>query len=82
MSAWCQEFHIASLIETSAKTSNNVQEAFVLAVRQWQRLERSTERDLRAQGDTIDLTRGVNLGTPSRNCCAGVAGSGDDAVLH
>lgn len=70
--AWSQEFHITSFIETSAKTSQNVTAAFVMAVRQWQKLERSTENSLRAQGETIDLTRSVQLNGNGRSqCCAG-----------
>lgn len=69
VSVWCQEFKISSIIETSAKTSKNVAEAFTLAVRQWQQLERTTDRELRAQGDTIDLTRGVHLPQTERPCC-------------
>lgn len=78
VSEWCQEHHVAAFIETSAKTSDNVYEAFALAVKQWQRLEKSTERDLRAQGqDIIDLTQGVNLSAnTSRFCCIGGNNSG------
>lgn len=74
VSSWCQAYHISSFIETSAKNSTNVNEAFALAVKQWQKLEKSTEREMRAHGDTIDLTRGVRLPTQSRTCCSG---SGD-----
>lgn len=69
--AWCQEFHITSFIETSAKTSQNVTEAFVMAVRQWLKLERTTENSLRAQGETIDLTRSVQLNQNGRSSCCG-----------
>lgn len=75
VSSWAQEYHISSFIETSAKTSLNVNEAFVLAVRQWQKLEKATEREMRAHGDTIDLTRGVRLPNQSRSCCSS-GGSG------
>lgn len=69
---WCQEFHISSFIETSAKTSQNVNAAFLLAVRQWQNLERSTESAIRRQGDTIDLTKGVQLNSNGKSsCCTG-----------
>lgn len=61
---------ITSFIETSAKSAQNVVAAFELAVRQWQVLERGTERTMRAQGDTIDLTKGVNLGSDQSSCCA------------
>lgn len=70
--AWCQEFHITSFIETSAKTSENVIAAFEMAVRQWLKLERTTENSLRAQGETIDLTRSVQLNQNGRSsCCSG-----------
>ena len=69
--AWCQEFHISSFIETSAKTSQNVTAAFILAVRQWQKLERSAENEMRAHGDTIDLTKGVHLNNGEKSCCGG-----------
>uniref|UniRef100_U5EZP5 small monomeric GTPase n=1 Tax=Corethrella appendiculata TaxID=1370023 RepID=U5EZP5_9DIPT len=80
VSEWCQENHISAFIETSAKTSTNVYEAFALAVRQWQKSERTTERELRAQGhgDTIDLTKTVNLNAQSnRFCCIGGGTSGN-----
>lgn len=67
---WCDEFQIASLIETSSKTATNVTEAFTLAVRHWQKLEKATEREMRQNGDTIDLTRAIRLPT-SRFCCGG-----------
>lgn len=78
VSEWCQEQHVSAFIETSAKSSDNVYEAFALAVKQWQRLEKSTERELRTQGqDIIDLTQGVHLGSnPSRFCCIGSNNSG------
>lgn len=70
VSLWCQENYISSFIETSAKTSKNVKEAFILAVRQWQKLEKTTERELRAaHGDTIDLTKSVQLQTTNKSCC-------------
>lgn len=70
VSIWCQEFNISSFIETSAKTSKNIVEAFKLAVQQWQALEKSTERALRAHGETIDLTQGVNLQPADKSCCS------------
>lgn len=77
VNGWCQEHHITAWIETSAKKSTNVQEAFILAVKQWQHLERMTEREMRAQGDTVDLTRGVHLTQNSRGCCgSGTGGNG------
>lgn len=71
--AWCQEFHITSFIETSAKTSQNVTAAFVMAVRQWQQMERRTDNSMRAHGDAIDLTRSVQLNQNSRAPCCGGA---------
>lgn len=76
VSSWCQEYHISSFIETSAKTSSNVYEAFILAVKQWQKLEKCTEKEMRAHGDTIDLTKSVRLQGQTRNCCnIGMGGS-------
>lgn len=73
MRLWCEEFNVSTFVETSAKTSKNVREAFELAVHQWQQLERTTERELRAQGDTIDLTRGIQLHADERSsCCSGI----------
>lgn len=71
VSIWCQEHRISAFIETSAKNSTNVINAFELAVRQWQKLEKSTERELRAHGDTIDLTKNINLTQNNRFCCIG-----------
>lgn len=71
VSIWCQEYNISSFIETSAKMSKNIVEAFKLAVQQWQALEKSTERALRAHGETIDLTQGVNLQPADKSCCSG-----------
>lgn len=56
-------------LETSSKTATNVTEAFSLAVKQWRKLEKQTERELRDQGDTIDLTKGVTL-PQNRICCS------------
>lgn len=68
--AWCQEFHVVSFIETSAKTSENVSAAFILAVREWKKCERIT--DLTDGGDAIDLTRTVHLNARGKSsCCAG-----------
>lgn len=82
---WCEEFNVSTCIETSAKTSKNVTEAFVLAVRQWQQLERTTERELRIHGDTIDLTRGVHLHENNRSsatCCSGISGTNSANNSH
>lgn len=80
--SWCQEHHVASFIETSSKLSTNVNESFVLAVRQWQKLEKSTERDLRAQGDTIDLTKSVNMIHSRQNCCSGLGFGKNNVENH
>lgn len=38
-------------------------------MKQWKKLEKQTEREIRAQGDTIDLTKGVML-PQNRSCCS------------
>jgi len=74
VSLWCQDNHIASFIETSAKASSNVNEAFTLAVRKWQHSEKSADR---ANGgrDLIDLTKRVNISSTTAGCCGGSGGS-------
>ncbi|XP_055299723.1 ras-related protein Rab-9B [Sitodiplosis mosellana] len=68
--AWCQEFQVVSFIETSAKTSENVSAAFILAVREWKKFERIT--DMTDGEDAIDLTRSVHLnGRGKSSCCTG-----------
>lgn len=68
--AWCQEFHVVSFIETSAKTSENVSAAFIMAVREWKKYERNT--DLIDGSGRIDLTRTVQLdGNGKSTCCSG-----------
>lgn len=80
VSSWCQEYHINVFLETSSKNCINVDAAFFKAVKHWQRLEKSTEKELRAQGDTIDLTTGVQLPNQSnRYCCSGISFSGDNS---
>uniref|UniRef100_A0A182YDK0 small monomeric GTPase n=1 Tax=Anopheles stephensi TaxID=30069 RepID=A0A182YDK0_ANOST len=81
---WCQEHRVTAYIETSAKTSENVATAFALAVQKWRKLERSTERELRAQGhDTIDLMTSVNLNANrNRFCCAGIGGRSTTATMQ
>lgn len=71
MLAWCQEFHIVSFIETSAKTSENVSAAFMMAVREWKKSERNT--DLTDGGNSIDLMRRtVQLNANGKSsCCTG-----------
>lgn len=67
---WCQEFHVVSFIETSAKTSENVSAAFIMAVREWKKCERNT--DMIDGADRIDLTRAVQLnGNGKSSCCSG-----------
>lgn len=67
---WCQEFHVVSFIETSAKTSENVSEAFLMAVREWKKFERNT--DLVDGSNRIDLTRTVQLDARGKSsCCSG-----------
>lgn len=78
---WCEEFHVASFIETSAKTSQNVSAAFILAVRQWKKIERNTE--LAKGSDTIDLTRSVQLnGSEKTSCCSGSSREGTTSTQH
>lgn len=68
--AWCQEFHVVSFIETSAKTSENVSAAFIMAVREWKKWEHNC--DLIDGNGRIDLTRTVQLdGRGKSTCCSG-----------
>lgn len=71
---WCDTFQIRSHIETSSKTATNVDDAFILAVRQWKHMERIAEIELK-QSDTIDLTRTIRL-AQNRFCCTGGGGGG------
>lgn len=68
--SWCEEFHVINFIETSAKTSQNVSTAFVMAVRQWKKFDHNA--NVRSR-DTIDLTRPVQLSESrkSSSCCGG-----------
>ncbi|XP_065358201.1 ras-related protein Rab-9A [Calliphora vicina] len=66
---WCDNFQIRSHIETSSKTATNVNDAFILAVRQWKHMERIAEIELK-QNDTIDLTKTIRL-AQTRLCCTG-----------
>ena len=71
VSQYCEENQIATFIETSAKTSDNVQEAFALAVKQYLKMEKCTEQT-HGHG-TIDLTQKINLnGNNGKNCCGGL----------
>lgn len=72
--AWCQEFHVVSFIETSAKTSENVSAAFIMAVREWKKYERNS--DLIDGNGRIDLTRTVQLNANGKSaCCSGARNS-------
>ena len=63
---WCEENYISGFIETSSKTSDNVQQAFALAVRQWQKMEKISDQ---SHHGTIDLTQKVNLKDNGKLCC-------------
>lgn len=79
--AWCQEFHVVSFIETSAKTSENVSAAFILAVREWKKYERNT--DLIDGNGRIDLTRTVQLDTNGKStCCSGARNTQSRQTRH
>lgn len=81
VSAWCQEFHVVSFIETSAKTSQNVSTAFIMAVKQWKKFEHNS--DLARGGETIDLTRTVNLdGSERTSCCSGNRSASSRPTQH
>lgn len=71
---WCQEFHVVSFIETSAKTSENVSAAFTMAVREWKKCERKT--DMIDGNDRIDLTRSVQLNGNGKSSCCSSGGNG------
>lgn len=62
-----------NFIETSAKTSQNVSAAFVMAVRQWKKIDHNA--NVRSS-DTIDLTRPVQLNDNRKSSCCG--GSSND----
>lgn len=72
---WCTEHGIGAHIETSSKTATNVSDAFVLALRQWRRMECVAEAEQRQLGDTIDLTQPIRL-MQGRQCCTGGGGGG------
>lgn len=79
--AWCQEFHVVSFIETSAKTSENVSAAFIMAVREWKKYERNT--DLIDGSGRIDLTRTVQLDARGKStCCSGSSSSQPRQTRH
>lgn len=73
----CQEFNITSYIETSAKNSTNVYEAFTMGVRQWKKSEKITDRELNEHGDTIDLMKPVTLKN-DKFCCFGSTSSSNN----
>uniref|UniRef100_A0A6M2DJ54 small monomeric GTPase n=1 Tax=Xenopsylla cheopis TaxID=163159 RepID=A0A6M2DJ54_XENCH len=66
---WCNENHITCFIETSAKTSQNVLEAFTLAVKQWLLYDRKAELVARADPLTVDLKSQSKISTDSGGCC-------------
>ncbi|XP_050303130.1 ras-related protein Rab-9A isoform X1 [Anthonomus grandis grandis] len=68
---------ITSCIETSAKNASNVQEAFKLAVKHWQRLESRADKNETVINDTVDLTK--KSGDSRLSCCAG---GGNDVENH
>lgn len=76
VTAWCDVNQISSHIETSAKQSKNVSEAFAMAVQQWIRMERYADRR-QAGTDLVDLTRRVNVTGSSGGCCGGGGASGN-----
>ncbi len=78
----CQEYNISSYIETSAKNSTNVYEAFVMGVRQWQKSENITERELNQNGDTIDLTKPISLKSNSGFCCSGSNNNNERSAIN
>lgn len=72
---------MASFIETSAKTSQNVSAAFKMAVKQWKQFEHNT--NLTKGGDTIDLTRAVNLNDDEQSsCCSGSRSAPNRPTQH
>lgn len=75
---WCSKNNIPINVETSSKAAINVENAFVLAVRQWKHMERIAEIELK-QNDTIDLTKSIRL-AHNRICCSGAGSSASSAV--
>lgn len=61
---WCLENGELPLIETSAKTAINVQEAFEAAVASWVKIEAKIERPIIT--DTVDLSKQQS---PQRTSC-------------
>ncbi|XP_056643708.1 ras-related protein Rab-9A [Diorhabda carinulata] len=73
LETWCNENSITSFIETSAKTANNVQEAFKMAVQHWLKLESRADKIDAVVNDTVDLRKKQSDNRIS--CCIG---SGDE----
>ncbi|ENN72652.1 ras-related protein Rab-9A [Dendroctonus ponderosae] len=73
METWCNENHITSCIETSAKNASNVQEAFRMAVQHWIRLESRADKNQTIVNDTVNLSK--NQSDVKTSCCGG---SGDE----
>ncbi|EDW04825.1 GH24774, partial [Drosophila grimshawi] len=71
---WCTEQGISAHIETSSKAATNVTDAFVLALRQWKKMECIAEAEQRQNGETINLTQPIRL-MQRRNCCMGGDGA-------
>lgn len=68
---WCRENGDLPLVETSAKTAINVQEAFEAAVASWVKLEAKIERPIVT--DTVDLSKQQS---PQRtSCCMPITSS-------
>lgn len=69
LETWCNENSITSFIETSAKTANNVQEAFKMAVQHWLKLESRADKIDAVVNDTVDLRKRQSENRTS--CCIG-----------
>ncbi|XP_022123777.1 ras-related protein Rab-9B [Pieris rapae] len=69
---WCEQNKIGTYIETSAKTDNNVVEAFSMAVQRWANLEEKAERELRMlhHPDTVTLHGSAPTGGLRATCCS------------
>ncbi|CAH2100301.1 unnamed protein product [Euphydryas editha] len=69
---WCEENKIATYLETSAKTNNNVLEAFTLAVQRWVELEQKAEKELRMfhHPDTVRLHGSSPTSSFRTTCCS------------
>ncbi|XP_032515287.2 ras-related protein Rab-9B [Danaus plexippus] len=69
---WCEENKISTYLETSAKTDNNVLEAFSLSVQRWADLEQKAEKELRMyhHPDTVTLHGSNNVSGFRATCCS------------